>query len=127
MCKTSNKATRLAIMAAQAQAEEQRRQNELLLQQQQKIHEENLRLQQEQLEFQRKQAEEIAKREEEMLKLAQRPTPLPADGSGTVLTGGMTELSGDEIKSRKRGRASLRIDLNAPQVAGSTGLNVPRG
>ena len=127
MCKTSNKAARLQIMEQQKQADAQRAQNEALLAQQAQIHQENIRLQQEQTAFQREQSAAAAARDAEMLKLASRPTPLAASAPGTVITGGMDDGSGGEVTSRKKGRASLRIDLNSPQVAGNTGLNVPRG
>ena len=128
MCKTSNKATRLAIQAQERQAAEARVQAEQALAEQRRIAEDNQRLQQQQLQFQKEQAEYVKSTNAKMEELANRPAPPPPLPTAVVSTS-MAEAGGteDKVASRKRGRAALRIDLNAPQTAGNTGLNVPRG
>lgn len=130
----SNRATRLQIIQQEKAAAEARAQAQQALEQQKKLHEENKKLQKEQLKFQKQQAAEAAKRDAELKKLAERPPPAPppppaaiaiGDDAGTVGTGGAEEQA--SVDSRRKGRSALRIDLNAPQVAGNTGLNVPRG
>jgi len=125
LCKTSNKATRQAIAAQEHQAALARQQADAHMAEQRKMHAEATALREREMEFNRQQAEYVRTQNEEMMKLASRPTPMGAsEGAGQVQTGSDDQSS---LDSRKRGRAALRIDLNAPQTAGNTGLNVPRG
>jgi len=124
LCKTSNKGTRQAIAAQERAAAESRAQADRHMAEQRQMHAEATRLREQEMEFNRQQAEYVKAQNEEMMKLAARPTPAAAsDGAGMVQAGS----DQDSVDSRKRGRAALRIDLNAPQTAGNTGLNVPRG
>jgi len=111
-------------IAAEARAQAARAQEE-----QRRIQEQALALQQQQLEFQKQQAEYQRQYDEKLAELANRPPPPPPAASATVVTGGMAVADNTQntVDSRKKGRQALRIDLNAPQMAGGTGLNVPRG
>jgi len=123
----SNKKTKMLIQQQERIAAEQRAMAEAALQQQATLHSENKALQEKQLQFQKEQAEYVKETNKKMEELANRPPPPAPSASGTVVTGGMHDDTQSAVDSRKRGRKVLRIDLNAPQVAGDTGLNVPRG
>jgi len=123
----------MQIAAQQAEAEKARKASEKALKQQKKIQEQALNLQKKQLAFQKEQAAFARAQETKVAELAARPAPPPPPPAAVVVTGGSAGMASAEdnthsaVDSRKRGRAALRIDLNAPQTAGATGLNVPRG
>lgn len=115
------------IQSAQ-EAELARQQAAQYQEEQKRIQEQAVALQQQQLQFQQEQAEYIKQQDAKNLELASRPPPPPPAPTPIITTGGMVGNDGQsELDSRKKGRAALRIDLNAPQTAGATGLNVPRG
>lgn len=132
MCKSSNRKYRLMIMEQERQAAAARAQAAQAQAEQRALQEQAIALQQQQLEFQRQQQAYVEEHNKKLEELANRPPPPPpAPSAPTVITGGTAGMvSGDTqsaVDSRKKGRAALRIDLNAPQTAGATGLNVPRG
>lgn len=121
-------------------AAEQARNAQIMIQQQQQalaaaeadrkvMQEKANELQAQQLEFNKRQqafAEEQARKNDE---IANRPPPPPA--AMTVpdqQTGDApTNAAGEQDPLRKKGRASLRIDMSGAQKAGATGLNISRG
>lgn len=116
MIQSAQEAEAARQQAAQYQAEQQR------------IQEQAVALQAQQLAFQQQHGEYIRQQNETANELASRPPPPPPAPTPIISTGGMVSNDGQaELDSRKKGRAALRIDLNAPQTAGATGLNVPRG
>lgn len=122
----SGKAARLQMIQSSIEAAAAREEAARYQEEQRLIQQQAMALQEEQMRFQQEQAEYIRQQQEEANKLASRPPPATPAGPAVIVTGG----SGDgqsAVDSRKKGRAALRIDLNAPQTAGSTGLNVPRG
>jgi len=132
LCKTSTRALRLQIAEQQRQAELARQEAEKARKAQEKIQKEALNLQKKQMGFQKQQAAYVKETDAKMAALAERPAPPPPPPAAVVVTGGTAGMAAADntqsaVDSRKRGRAALRIDLNAPQTAGGTGLNVPRG
>jgi len=121
------------IAEQQKQAEEARKQADKALKKQSELQTKAIKLQEKNLKFQKDQAEYVKQTEAKISELANRPAPPPPPPAAVVVTGGnagMAEAATEaetNLESRKKGRAALRIDLNAPQMAGNTGLNVPRG
>jgi hypothetical protein len=98
---------------------------------QRQIQEKAVALQAEQLEFQKQQSVYVQEQDAKIEALVERPAPPPPPPPAAIVTGAGQGMAADNeqanIDSRKKGRAALRIDLNSPQTAGGTGLNVPRG
>lgn len=118
------------MMQSAQEAEVARQQAAQYQEEQRTIQQQAVALQAQQLQFQQEQAEYVRQTEEKMRELANRPPPPPAAPTATVATGEggtVADTIQDAVNSRKKGRAALRIDLNAPQTAGATGLNIPRG
>ncbi|WP_043879577.1 hypothetical protein [Azorhizobium caulinodans] len=121
----------MQIALQQIQAEQARQEARVAQEEQRRLQEQALDLQRQQADFQREQAEYVRQTDQRMQELAERPAPAAPPPAATVLTGnaGTIGAAADQtaVESRRQGRRALRIDLNAPQMAGATGLNVPRG
>ncbi len=123
----SGRPARLAQIEAERQASLRHQAQMRAEQERQSIMQQNLALQREQNEFQQQQMQAVESQMQRATALAARPTPGPAEDVGMVATGDTSYDDRGEFDPRRKGRRGLRIDLSAPQQAGATGLNVPRG
>ncbi|MET3601132.1 hypothetical protein [Martelella mangrovi] len=91
-----------------------------------------LQLREQELSFQKEQALYTKERQAKADAIAARPDAVTVSGAsagtvGEVMTNDMTASSDDTVTRKKRGRGALRIDMNKPQSAGATGINIPQG
>jgi multidrug efflux pump subunit AcrA (membrane-fusion protein) len=120
MARQAQEAQRQAALQAQTDAERVAREQ---------AQGQALELQRQQLSFNQQQADYQAERDAKVQELMSRPAPpSPASAGEFRVSGDGSNSSEDEaLNSRRLGRRALRIDLNGPQTAGPTGLNIPRG